>query len=282
MRALQVIYCAILAILLVISYAMTARDASAIVLWGTFGLAFPLFYAPTLFIYLLAFMPIVFRLMRPWKGVLVAIAAIVLFAFGPGIASSDAASRWAGQTQSAQRATNIHGAARTVEIIYPIEYSINPRTVPSLYCKDFCSKLLLSGQVDQVIFVARSEPWNPARIYRVGRGDECTHTRTPQLNECILQTIAQSQQPDLVVSIASEPISSAASGFLLATPVSQFRYTATFRQDTVCDELASQARVILQPTLVHAQDGGFALQDHLQDFHPVDLAAIFNALGYKV
>jgi hypothetical protein len=276
MRVLQALYSVFLAVLLLTSIVLTSSQAQAAITMASFGFAFPIFFIPTLALGLLAFAPLVFKLMRPWAGLVVALSGLTAFCFGPGAVSSVDAASWNREARNRQPPVSISGTARVVEIRYPIAYMA--RFFPVLYCRGFCSELLLSGQVDQVRFVASDRPSFRTRAYRQGRGAECVPTR----DTCVVPAENISAPPDLIVEITMDLIPLREDSLSVAELTGRTQYQAFYQGRLVCDKTEVQARVVTTPALLAARPGGFTLFKTPKAFGHADLDDVFRELGYRV
>jgi hypothetical protein len=286
MRFLGILYGFVLAVAVVASIALMSREATGLLIWGTFGFGSSVFFFPTVVPYLVAFAPLMFRWVRPGSGLLLAVAWIAAFGFGPGLASSIAASRWTREVQSGQKIHNIHGAARAVEVRYPVTLIADPGVFSTGYCLSLCRELLLSGQIDRIRFLASGPRRTEGRVYRIGHGAECAQTRLVGGDACVVTVRegddASDAPPELTIAVASQVGGSDAPAFSLAQINRRSQYTATYRDQIVYNDVALQATVYTLPTLVVAGEGRMALWPSSRAIHPVVLADVFRALGYRV
>jgi hypothetical protein len=276
MRALQVLYSVTLAILVLASIVLTSGQVQAAITMASFGFAFPVFFIPTLALGLLAFAPLVLKLVRPSAGLLLALATIAAVGFGPGAASSAIAARWNREARITHPPVDIHGAARVIEIRYPIAYM--GRFLPILYCADVCSELLLTGQVDEVRLVVYDRPSFQTRAYQLGRGAVCV----PARDTCVIRTDDASAPSELTIEITMDTSPVRDDGLTLADLTSRTQYRATYRGQVVDEKTDVQARVVTTPALVAARPGGFTLFKLPREVRHADLDDVFRELGYRV
>jgi hypothetical protein len=287
-RTLQVLYSLILVLLVLASLALTSQNLGAGIMMATFGIAFPLFFIPTLIPYLASFAPLVYRVMEPLRAFVLAVILIAVIGVGPGMASRLFASRWASQSGSPSALVDIHGQARTIELANPFSYRIDGQYVPDWYCNGVCRKLLLTGQVDWVRVSQSIGLWTEPRLrrqmraYRVGKAAECFHVTPSGSDSCVVAAAVGDEPADLTVAINIQTVGDFTKEAELAQLVYKIDYTASWQQRVVYDNVGLEAMVLARPTLIHARDGGFSLQRITTNINGVDLTSVFRELGYKL
>lgn len=172
--------------LLIISGGLTLvlgiKDLSVAILMLTLGLAFPLLFSPTLFLYLLCLFPAVYlwntRLKA--KASLVSLALIFLAGFAPPLLSQMEQRKVETDLAELSRVPSGKFAARTLELLKPASFNANIiRGFENEACDRVCHSLIENNEVDWVR-VKSAVPADRKRpnafdvtLFTTGSGSDC-------------------------------------------------------------------------------------------------------------
>ncbi len=297
----------LVACLVIVSLTVAIPDMATALLMVTFGLAFPLVFAPTALLYLVAGgVPYLYatsnletfdgplRWARIAGGVAFAGLCAALVAFAPNLLSVEKARSIEGGLAARNVAINIDGAARRIAITArdPATWETTP-PIESRICGDECRALLLSGAADWIkIAVPPSQHKNANAVegttFVTAEGADCLAAEDLRKNpiHCVLVAPPRAGAPELDI-VATHIAASRDKPTSPLTPIPGASRRLTARQGgrQVFERLQQDVSIIGAPTIVAPafqgiNSAGFEIARAQQTLNAVTLKEMFVALGY--
>lgn len=273
----------------------------------TLGLAFPLLFAPTALLYLLAAgIPYLYttqdletlsgppRMARMASGILSAALCVACAGLAPNLLSAEKARSIETDLAARNIAIDIGGAARRIVITGrdPSIWQSTP-AIETRICGDECRALLLSGAAEWIRIVTPQSQYGKAippdeTTFVAGEGSACAAAEDARTNpiHCVLVASSGSLAPEL--SIDSEDIPAPRerpSSPLAPVPGPGRKLTARqgmrevfFRHQQVLSVIG--APTVVGPGFQGINSGGFEIARSAQTANVVALKEMFAALGY--
>jgi hypothetical protein len=272
-----------LALSMLLSAFVGSKDVGVTIMMVSLGFGFPLLFAPTPIPYLVALAPLALANRAPLLAIAMSCLAVGAIGVLPGLISRQASARLAAQLAAQPTPTDIHGAARKIEIHNPDS--------GALACDRTCHNLLLDGSVDWVRFVFGRSVAKP-EFYVVGHGKECRLPLAHPVSECVVFAVDSGQEADLIIEnqrgsqlqpndASNAPPHDAPNHRIIATLVQGEQKKVVF------DKLDYDLSTIHIPTLIGVHfngmsSGGFELLRDRDSTSALSTDQVFEALGFHL
>jgi hypothetical protein len=283
---------------------LAVNGVAVVVLVMTFGLGFPLLFAPTVAAYLACLGPAVLSVGRRvwWLGAALSFGAVSAVALLPARLSEAEAGAEVARATAGDTAAPLGDRPRTIEIVRPSEEGANldaPFFEGEL-CGPACRALLLGGEVDWVRVVSLAWVRGGQPEQEVGRvrlmraaGDGCATPDAGATGDaaCVIFVPDVAEPAGLVLRFedGSREVDGPYPGAGWATPTGWRRVTATLPGASTPALRRTQVRiaVVTRPALLGAavrgmSSSGVELYRTTREHGSVGFAGVLRELGYPL
>lgn len=292
-------YFVTLVVLGVLSFVLGIKDMATAVLMLTLGLAFPLLFAATAFVYLLCVLPMAWYWSEPSKRLAGGIAAIGLaaaIALLPGYLSKRDQKAIEEKLISLRIVPAERQTFRSLEVQKPAQFNPNLSgdVFKSAACDDVCRSLLENGEADWIRVVTPDRSNKKATnitLFVSGAGDDCkvpgSSSAAPAL--CVLVRPDHSLPASLIMKLEDGN-----GDGLVPGRTEQRKLYAGWRRMTAINDgskviLRQQEQwfqaivppTIFVPAFAGMSSNGYEIQRKTVRLQPVDYLGAFRSLGFK-